>query len=273
MNESINTSWLGLEGRVVIATGGASGIGRAVTEELLADGAKVAVCDMNPEAPVFSNAAEGQMLYLVTNVTSRESVEKMVSDVLAAFGRIDGIVNNAGINIPRLLVDEGNQYELDEATWDKVMGVNLKGVYLCAQAAGRVMVKQGAGVILNMSSESGLEGSEGQSVYAASKNAVNSLTRSWAKELGKKGVRVVGVAPGILEATGLRTLSYETALAYTRGITIDELRAGYAKTSTTPLGRSGKLTEVASTVAFLLSEKASYIHGVTLNVAGGKTRG
>ena len=119
----------------------------------------------------------------------------------------------------------------------------------------------------------GLEGSEGQSVYAASKNAVNSLTRSWAKELGKKGVRVVGVAPGILEATGLRTLSYETALAYTRGITIDELRAGYAKTSTTPLGRSGKLTEVASTVAFLLSEKASYIHGVTLNVAGGKTRG
>ena len=273
MNESINTSWLGLEGRVIIVTGGASGIGRAVVEELLADGAKVAVCDMNPEPPVFSNAAEGQMLYLVTNVTSRESVEKMVSDVLAAFGRIDGIVNNAGINIPRLLVDEGNQYELDEATWDKVMGVNLKGVYLCAQAAGRVMVKQGAGVILNMSSESGLEGSEGQSVYAASKNAVNSLTRSWAKELGKKGVRVVGVAPGILEATGLRTLSYETALAYTRGITIDELRAGYAKTSTTPLGRSGKLTEVAGTVAFLLSEKASYIHGVTLNVAGGKTRG
>lgn len=127
MNESINTSWLGLEGRVVIVTGGASGIGRAVTEELLADGAKVAVCDMNPEPPVFANAAEGQMLYLVTNVTSRESVEKMVSDVLAAFGRIDGIVNNAGINIPRLLVDEGNQYELDEATWDKVMGVNLKG--------------------------------------------------------------------------------------------------------------------------------------------------
>ena len=98
------------------------------------------------------------------------------------------------------------------------------------------MVKQGSGVIVNMSSESGLEGSEGQSVYAASKNAVNSLTRSWAKELGKKGVRVVGVAPGILEATGLRTLSYETALAYTRGISIDELRAGYAKTSTTPMG-------------------------------------
>ncbi len=267
------TSWLGLEGRVIIVTGGASGIGRAVVEELLADGAKVAVCDMNPQAPTFENAAEGQVLYLVTNVTSKESVDQMVADVLAAFGRIDGIVNNAGINIPRLLVDEGDQYELDEGTWDKVMGVNLKGVYLCAQAAGRVMVKQGSGVILNMSSESGLEGSEGQSVYAATKNAVNSLTRSWAKELGKKGVRVVGVAPGILEATGLRTLSYETALAYTRGITIEDLRAGYAKTSTTPLGRSGKLSEVANTVAFLLSDRASYIHGVTLNVAGGKTRG
>ena len=137
----------------------------------------------------------------------------------------------------------------------------------------REMVRQGSGVILNMSSESGLEGSEGQSVYAASKNAVNSLTRSWAKELGKKGVRVVGVAPGILEATGLRTLAYETALAYTRGITIEQLREGYAKTSTTPLGRSGKLTEVANTVAFLLSDRASYIHGVTINVAGGKTRG
>lgn len=141
----------------------------------------------------------------------------MVEKTVAHFGGLDGIVNNAGINIPRLLVDEGHQYELDEAVWDKVMNVNLKGLFFCAQSAARVLVRQRHGVIVNMSSESGLEGSEGQSVYAASKNAVNSLTRSWAKELGKKGVRVVGVAPGILEATGLRTLSYETALAYTRG--------------------------------------------------------
>ena len=134
-------------------------------------------------------------------------------------------------------------------------------------------MRQRHGVIVNMSSESGLEGSEGQSVYAASKNAVNSLTRSWAKELGKKGVRVVGVAPGILEATGLRTLSYETALAYTQGITVEQLRAGYAKTSTTPMGRSGKLSEVANVVAFMLSGRAGYVDGVTLNIAGGKTRG
>jgi sorbitol-6-phosphate 2-dehydrogenase len=135
------------------------------------------------------------------------------------------------------------------------------------------MVAKGSGVIINMSSESGLEGSEGQSVYAATKNAVNSLTRSWAKELGRQGVRVVGLAPGILEATGLRTLSYESALAYTRGITVDQLRAGYSKTSTIPLGRSGKLSEVANAVAFLASDRSSYIHGVTINVAGGKTRG
>ena len=269
----MNQSWLGLEEKVVIVTGGASGIGYAVVKELLADGANVVVCDMNPVAPVFEGAAEGQLMYVVTNVTSAESVGAMIEAVMEKYGRIDAIVNNAGINIPRLLVDEGNRYELDEAVWDKVMNVNLKGVFLCAQAAGRVMVKQGSGVIINMSSESGLEGSEGQSVYAASKNAVNSLTRSWAKELGKKGVRVVGVAPGILEATGLRTLSYETALAYTRGITIEELRAGDAKTSTTPMGRSGKLSEVANTVAFLCSDRASYIHGVTINVAGGKTRG
>ena len=124
-----------------------------------------------------------------------------------------------------------------------------------------------------MSSESGLEGSEGQSIYAASKNAVNSFTRSWSKELGKYGVRVVGVAPGILEETGLRTLSYETALAYTRGISIEDLRKGYSSTKTTPLGRSGKLTEVANLVTFLASDRSSYIHGVTINVAGGKTRG
>lgn len=269
----MDTSWLGLKGKTIIVTGGASGIGRAVCEELLRDGANVVVCDINPTPPVFEEAEAGQFLYIVTNVADAESVNSMIREGLATYGRIDAIVNNAGINIPRLLVDEGDQYELDELVWDKVMDVNLKGVFLCAQAAGHVMVQQGGGVIINMSSESGLEGSEGQSVYAASKNAVNSLTRSWAKELGRRGVRVVGVAPGILEATGLRTLSYETALAYTRGISVEELRAGYTKTSTIPLGRCGRLSEVANAVAFLCSERASYIHGVTINVAGGKTRG
>jgi len=263
-------SWLNLENKVAVVTGGSSGIGLAVVKELLADGVKVAVSDINPPA---AELACDKLFFVKTDVTKSESVNAMADAVVGHFGRVDILVNNAGINIPALLVDEGHQHELNEALWDKVMNVNLKGVFLCAQACGRYMVKQGSGVILNMSSESGLEGSEGQSVYAATKNAVNSLTRSWAKELGKKGVRVVGIAPGIMEATALRTEAYETALAYTRGITVEKLRAGYASTSTTPMGRSGKLSEVATTVAFLASEKASYIHGVTINVAGGKTRG
>ena len=269
----MNNTWLNLEGKTVIITGGASGIGYATVEEFIKDGANVVVCDINPTSPVFEGAKEGQVLYVPTDVTSRESVAAMVNAAVETFGKVDILVNNAGINIPRLLVDEAGQYELDEAVWDKVMNVNVKGLFFCSQEAARVMVKNGGGVIVNMSSECGLEGSEGQSVYAASKAAVNALTRSWAKELGKKNIRVVGIAPGILEATGLRTISYETALAYTRGITVDQLRAGYSKTGTTPLGRSGKLSEVASTVAFMASEQASYIHGVTLNVAGGKTRG
>ncbi len=265
-------SWLGIEGKSIIVTGGASGIGYATAQELIWDGANVTVCDICEEAPKFENIDENY-LYVKTDVTSKHSVEAMIARVIEKFGRVDVLVNNAGINIPRLLVDEGNQYELDENVWDKVMNVNVKGVFFCTQAAAKYMVKQGSGVIINMSSECGLEGSEGQSVYAASKNAVNSLTRSWAKELGKKGIRVVGIAPGILEATGLRTLVYESALAYTRGLTVEQLRAGYSKTSTIPLNRSGKLSEIANTVAFVASERSAYIHGVTINVAGGKTRG
>ena len=266
-------NWLGLEGKVVIVTGGASGIGYAVVEEFLADGAKVVVCDLSDNVPEFKGATKDNMLYVKTDVTSKEQVDAMVAKTVEVFGTVDVMVNNAGINIPRLLVDEAGQFELDDNVWDKVMNVNLKGLFYCSQATARIMKAKGEGVIVNMSSECGLEGSEGQSVYAASKAAVNALTRSWAKELGKFGVRVVGIAPGILEATGLRTISYETALAYTRGITVEQLRSGYSKTGTTPMGRSGKLSEVASTVAFMASEKAGYVHGVTLNVAGGKTRG
>lgn len=270
-------SWLNIEGKTVIVTGGASGIGKAVAQEFLDNGANVVVCDMNPDVPKFDrNDNSGEMLYQNIDVTSYESVKEMIANTKDKFGKVDILVNNAGINIPRLLVDpkEANgKYEMDEKIFDKIINVNVKGVFFCAQAAAREMVKEGSGTIINMSSESGLEGSEGQSIYAATKNAVNSFTRSWAKELGKLGVRVVGVAPGILEATGLRTLEYETALSYTRGITVDDLRAGYSKTSTTPLGRSGKLSEVADLVCYLGSQRASYIHGVTYNIAGGKTRG
>jgi sorbitol-6-phosphate 2-dehydrogenase len=153
-----------------------------------------------------------------------------------------------------------------------MLSINLRGVVLCAREAARAMLKSGGGVILNMSSESGLEGSEGQSAYSATKAALHGLTRSWAKELGRKNIRVVGVAPGILEVTGLRTEAYEDALAYTRGTTVERLREGYSKASI-PMGRPGKLSEVADLVLFLASGRASYIHGTVLNISGGKTRG
>jgi sorbitol-6-phosphate 2-dehydrogenase len=133
------------------------------------------------------------------------------------------------------------------------------------------MVKQGQGVIVNMSSEPGKEGSQGQSAYSATKGATDSFTRSWAKELGKYNIRVVAVAPGIMEATGLRTPAYNEALAYTRGVKPEELSTDYTKVI--PIGRDGKLDEVGDFVAYLVSDRASYITGTTLNISGGKSRG
>lgn len=269
-------SWLELKNKTVVVTGGASGIGNSIAQEFLNQGSKVAVCDMNPQKPEFKNSSTDNYEYYVMNVTDPGEVTATFEEIKNRFGSIDILINNAGINIPRLLVDPLaplGKFELDLDIWNKILDVNLNGIFLCAQAAAREMVKQKEGVIINMSSESGLEGSEGQSVYAATKAAVNSLTRSWCKELGKYNIRVIGVAPGIMEATGLRTQAYEEALAYTRGITVDELREGYSKKSTTPLGRSGKLEEVANLCLFLASDKGGYIDGVTYNVAGGKTRG
>ncbi|GAH20427.1 unnamed protein product [marine sediment metagenome] len=151
--------------------------------------------------------------------------------------------------------------------------INQKGPYLCTQIVAKEMIKRGIkGVIINITSECGLEGSEGQSCYAATKGALYAFTRSWAKELGKYGIRVVGVAPSIIEKTGIRTLEYEEALAYTRGITVKQLRESYEKVSV-PLGRAGKLREIANLVCFLASDKASYIDGTTYNISGGKSRG
>lgn len=267
----MSKSWLDLTGKTYIVTGGASGIGFAITKELLENGANVAICDVCnvDEMPQY----EDRIVSIKTDVSDGVGVQRMVAQVQTLYGKIDGIVNNAGVNIPRLLVDEDKCYELDEVIWDKMMNINLKGVFLCTQAVVREMLAQGHGVIINISSECGPEGSIGQSAYAATKNAVDSLTRSWAKELGDKGIRVVGIAPGILEATGLRTPAYEMALSHTRGITVEKLRASYLSPTITPLGRSGRLAEVANVVAFLCSERAGYIHGVTINIAGGKTRG
>ncbi|WP_341931776.1 SDR family oxidoreductase [Streptococcus pluranimalium] len=265
------TDWLNIAGKTVVVTGASSGIGAAIVEELLELDVNVANFDI-----AEGDLKHDNLLFVKVDVTSREQVEAGVQAVVERFGTVDAVVNNAGINVPRLLIDPKDphgQYELDDATFEKITMINQKGLYLVSQAVGRILVEKKNGVIINMASEAGLEGSEGQSAYAATKAAVYSYTRSWAKELGKHNVRVVGIAPGIMEATGLRTLAYEEALGYTRGKSVDEIRAGYASTSTTPLGRSGKLNEVADLVAYYISDRSSYITGVTTNVAGGKTRG
>lgn len=265
------TDWLNIAGKTVIVTGASSGIGKSIVEELLKLDVKVANFDITDNEIDHPN-----LFYVKVDVTSRKEVEEGVAKVVEHFGTVDALVNNAGINIPRLLVDPKDphgKYELDDVTFDKITTINQKGLYLVSQAVARILVEKKSGVIINMASEAGLEGSEGQSAYAATKAAVYSYTRSWSKELGKHGVRVVGIAPGIMEATGLRTLAYEEALGYTRGKTVEEIRAGYSSTSTTPLGRSGKLSEVADLVAYYISDRSSYITGITTNVAGGKTRG
>ncbi|MBF0787442.1 MULTISPECIES: SDR family oxidoreductase [unclassified Streptococcus] len=265
------SDWLAIHDKVYVVTGGSSGIGLAIVKGLLKQGAKVANFDIRD-----SEVSHENLFFVETNVTSHQAVKEAVAKVVEHFGTVDGLVNNAGINIPSLLVDvaeEAGQYELNEEKFDKMVSINFKGLFFVSQEVARILATKKSGVIINMASEAGLEGSEGQSIYAATKGAVYSLTRSWAKELAKHGIRVLGIAPGIMEATGLRTLAYEEALAYTRGKTVEELRAGYNNTSTIPLGRSGRLNEVADLVCYYLSDRASYITGVTTNVAGGKTRG
>ncbi|MCM8784738.1 MAG: SDR family oxidoreductase [Candidatus Omnitrophica bacterium] len=266
---------INLENFSGIVTGGASGLGKAIVKKILEAGADVIIADINEqeaekalkEFEEFKNKIE----FIKTDVSKKDYVENLVKKTIEKFKKIDYLVNNAGILIPRLLVDPQGKEEITEEIFDKIVNINQKGCFLCAQAVAREMIKNKKGVIINVSSESGLEGSEGQSVYAATKAAIYSFTRSWAKELGKYNIRVVGVAPGVLEPTALRSFEYERALAYTRGITVEELRKSYEKLAI-PLKRVGKLEEVANLVCFLISDLASYISGTTINISGGKTR-
>lgn len=263
---------ISLKEKVIIVTGGCLGIGRSIVEKLLQADAIVLVVDINEQEGKGMEEKYGEKIYFIkTDVTKKAEIEEMVKKVIEKFGKIDGLVNNAGINIPRLLVDPAGKEEATEEIFDRITAVNQKGAFFCTQAVAREMIKRKSGVIVNITSESGLEGSEGQSIYAGTKGALYSYTRSWAKELGKFNIRVVGVAPGILEPTALRSPEYERALAYTRGITVEQLRESYEKLSI-PLRRVGKLEEVANVVLFLLSDMASYITGTVINVSGGKSR-
>ncbi len=266
----MSVSWLELEGKTAIVTGGASGIGLHIAKELLKNGANVVISDLNVE----EGQKEDGSYHVKCDVTKKESVDRMVAKTAELYGSVDILVNNAGINLPRLLVDvkgEKSEYELSEKDFDIMVAVNQKGPFLCAQASAKEMLKQDKGVIINIASEAGQEGSAGQSCYSATKGALISFTRAWAKELGKFNIRVVGVAPGIMEKTGLRTDAYNEALAYTRGVTVDGLATDYSKSI--PLGREGRLKEIGDLVSYLASDRASYLTGTTFNISGGKSRG
>lgn len=261
--------WMDLSGKVVIVTGGSQGIGEHVVQNLRANNAFVVIADLRNNEKFINDEA---ITFVECNVAKKIDVENLIKTTINKYGKIDAIVNNAGVSRPRMLVDyygEKPQYEISEDDIDFMYSVNQKGVILCAQAAAREMIKQKYGVIINMSSQAGIHGSKGQSIYSGTKAAVHSYTMAWAKELGQFNIRVVGVAPDINERTPMNNDAAFEALAYTRGVDPKNTTADYTKTI--PLGRPGKLDEVADLIAYLVSDHSSYITGTTINISGGKS--
>ncbi len=243
-----------LQNKVSLITGGAQGIGLATALKFASEGAIVIVCDIKPQAVEEAAArcralgaqAEGHVL----DVTSREQVDAVVAAVKARWGRIDVLVNNAGIT------KDARLQKMTLAQFDAVIDVNLRGVFHCAQAVADMMCAQGAGVILNASSVVGIYGNFGQTNYAASKFGVIGFTKTWSRELGPKGVRVNAVAPGFIETPILATIPEKV---------IEQMQAHV------PLKRLGKPEEIANVYAFLASDEASYVNGAVLEVSGGMT--
>jgi 3-oxoacyl-[acyl-carrier protein] reductase len=241
-----------LQGRVAIITGAAAGIGFATAERFAAEGAIVILCDVQ-EARVREAAAKlaaggATVKAFRVDVTRRDEVDAMVAAVLAEHGRIDVLVNNAGITKDARLA------KMTEAQFDAVIDVNLKGVFNCAQAVASVMTEQGKGVILNASSVVGLYGNFGQTNYAASKFGVIGFTKTWARELGPKGVRVNAVCPGFVNTEILQTVPEKV---------LDGMKESCW------LRRLAEPSEIASVYAFLASDDASYINGVAIETSGG----
>jgi 3-oxoacyl-[acyl-carrier protein] reductase len=247
-----------LKDRVTLITGGAAGIGKATAKRFLEEGARVAICDVDQKAgeDTVKELGSGSDFRKV-DVTDRESVQTWVDDVLARRGRVDVLINNAGILRDSLLVKMKNGdlvKQMSEADFDLVIAVNLKGVYNCTQAVVPAMIRQGGGVILNASSIVGIDGNLGQTNYIATKAGVIGMTKVWSRELGRYNIRVNVVAPGFT-ATDIIGSMPEKII---RGM---EAR--------TPLGRLGQPLDIANAYLFLASDEASFISGTVLRVDGG----
>jgi 3-oxoacyl-[acyl-carrier protein] reductase len=247
-----------LQGKVCIITGGAAGIGRATAERFAEEGATVIICDVNEEGGrQAAGAIGGAAVFYKLNVADRAAVQAVVDDVVRKFGRVDVLVNNAGVLRDGTLVkvkDGELVKQMPEADFDLVIAVNLKGVFNCTQAVAPTMIRQKSGVILNTSSIVGLDGNFGQTNYVATKAGVIGMTKVWARELGRSGIRVNAVAPGFT-ATEMVASMPENILDGMRG--------------RTPLGRLGEPRDIANAYLFLASDEASFITGETLRVDGG----
>jgi 3-oxoacyl-[acyl-carrier protein] reductase len=247
-----------MQNKVVLVTGGAAGIGRATARRFAAEGAQVVIGDVNAAAGEATAAELGSpAAFYQVDVVNQEAVRRWVADVVARFGRIDVLVNNAGIVRDGQLVrfkDGELLGQLPETDFDLVVAVNLKGVYNCTQAVVPQMVQQGSGVILNASSVVGLDGNFGQTNYVATKAGVIGMTKVWARELGKYGIRVNAVAPGF------------TATEIIGAVPQKVMEGIVART---PLRRMGQPEDIANAYFFLASDEAAFITGATLRVDGG----
>ena len=244
---------MNLTGKVALVTGAYRGIGQATAIELAKAGADVVVNFIGNEAVAQETVEKIEALgrkaiKIKANVGDADDVQAMVDEAIATFGHIDILVNNAGITRDGLLI------RMKDSDWDEVLNINLKGVYLVTKAVAKLMVKQRAGRIINMTSVSGVTGNVGQANYAAAKAGVIGFTKTCAKELAARGITVNAVAPGFIETAMTDVLP-------------EKIKEGIA--ATVPFGRMGQPEEIASVVTFLASDFASYITGQVLNVDGG----
>lgn len=247
-----------LSGQVALVTGAGNGIGRATAQAFAQQGVKVVVSDVDAkggEATVeLIRAAGGEATFIRCDVTRDAEVKALVAGTVAAYGRLDYAFNNAGIEI-----EKGKLADGEESEFDAIMGVNVKGVWLCMKHQIPVMLEQGGGAIVNTASVAGLGAAPKMSIYAASKHAVIGLTKSAAIEYAKKKIRVNAVCPAVIDTDMFRR-AYEA----------DPKKAEFAA-AMHPVGRVGRVEEIASAVLYLCSDHAGFTTGVALPVDGGAT--